>query len=247
MSPGLRRPSTGIRIRLGMEPLKSSFHELASNNPQEAARLINDSNLQFPTLFALQSEIKKCDLHNHLSTRNQHALDLVNDILSDAIPTTYKEKINYYPTLKWMLDTGYTSGGLNDHYDEVLDKVALLLTRVYRDKQCLRSVADMIFSRHQKGFYIYDIVWAFFESAEPNDLVLIARRLRSPHPKDIELARKLLNFIPGINASLNDSTKDYKYAINWVHHNRNNLKYTGESFQQNSNPPPVYCRKNGTD
>jgi hypothetical protein len=227
----------GIRNRNGLENLKGEFHEIANNDPDKACKLLNDPNMRFPTLFVLQPEIKKCDLHEHLNTRNTHALDLVNDILTGTIPVTYKEKLNYYPTLKWMMETGYASDGLNDHYDEVMDKVALMLTRVHRDKTCLRYIEEIIFNRHRKGFFIYDMVWAFFESSEPEDLTLIAHRLRSINPKDVELARQLLNFIPGINAGYgNDPMKQYKHCTNWIHRNRNSMQYTGESFQQNSNP-----------
>jgi hypothetical protein len=227
----------GIRNRNGMEGLKRTFHDIAGNDRQNAANLLNDSAVHFPSLFALQPEIRKHDLYEHLSGRNKFALDFTGHVLAGTIAESYGPEADDHPHLKWMLDTGHASDGMNDQYDDVMDKAALLLSRVYRDKPCLRPIENMIFNRHQKGAYIYDLVWAYFESSEPDDLILLAKRLRSSNKKDVELARRLLNFVPCIeNNEEHNPEMLYRCTAGWIRRNRNRLYYTGESMQMSGNP-----------
>lgn len=227
----------GVRNRNGIEGLKHTFHEIAGSDREKAAGLLNDPAAEYPSLFALQPEIRKHDLFERLSGRNRFALDVTGQVLAGAISATYRPKEEDHPHLKWMLDTGHESDGMNDQYDEVMDKVSLLLSRVYRDKPCMSPIENMIFNRHRKGAYIYDLVWAFFESSSPDDLILLAKRLRSPNIKDVELARRLLNFVPCIeNNEEHNPEMLYRCAAGWIRRNSSRLYYTGESMQMSGNP-----------
>ncbi|MCR4434797.1 MAG: hypothetical protein QHH06_04260 [Clostridiales bacterium] len=230
-----------IRINNGVDALKAHFHDLLTEDPGKAVDLINDRNLHFPSLFALQPEIIKLDLFNRLSTNNQCALNIANGILtkqlsiSEFLPIEYKQTT--YSAFKWILETGYMDDGLNDQYDEILETAAILLVKIYRDVSCLHIIAEMVFNRHRKGFPIYDLIWAFFEARIPESLTLIAERLRSGRGRDVELARKLLKFIPaaGMNADM-DNNRQYTAVINWINENHPFLHYKGESFQQTGSP-----------
>jgi hypothetical protein len=227
-----------FRFRNGIPHMKKTFHEIANTDVEKAVRLVNDANIRFPSLFILQPEIIKRDLGSRLNSRNMFSLDFSNQILNGALSSPYKPDKEHYPHLKWIFETGYDTEDVNDQYDEIMDKVAILLAKVYKDKSCLKKIERLIFSRYRKGYYIYDLVWAFFECCSPGDLLLIANRLRSPHPRDVELARQLLNFVPCVGNANGDESRmmQYRCAAKWLQHNRKYLYYTGESNQQKSNP-----------
>jgi hypothetical protein len=100
----------------------------------------------------------------------------------------------------------------------------------------------MIFNRYRKGTFIYDLVWTFFEVSDAKSLIMVANRLRSSNSKDVELARKFLNFIPciGMNNEQDQmkqyQMKQYQCSIKWINQNKNFLYYTGETYLQTSNP-----------
>jgi hypothetical protein len=224
-----------IRNKSGVEGLKRSFHEIANANKMDAAGMLNEDRTQFPTLFALHPEIRKFDMYGHLNPRNKTALDISDEILGGTIHESYRIRAADPAALRWMLETGYSSDGMNDSYDEVMDKSALMLTKVCRDKTCMRYVAETFFNRNRKGTYTHDLIWAFFEASEPADLFIIAEKLRSNNAKDAEMARELLNFIPCIQVEKNQ-LRQYRCAVNWLRRNQKRLRYTGESNQQRNHP-----------
>jgi len=230
-----------IRFNHGMDRLKATFHDLVNNNPEKAVKVINNENVLFPYLFILQSEIIRSDLLSRLNVRNKYALEITNEILLKEISNTQRFSSEFrqddYSVLKWIVDTGYIEDGLNDKYDEVIETAAIILTKFYKDKSCLRIIEEMIFNRYKKGAFIYDLVWAFFEASDPDSLIMVINRLHSPNPKDIELARKFLNFIPCIGKHLEENPqKQYECALRWINQNQNFLYYTGETYLQTSNP-----------
>ena len=232
-----------IRLNRSVDNFKTIFHDLANSNKQEAIALINDENLHFPSLYILQNEFRKFDLSPYLSVRNRCALEITNEILTrrDAKPQrllTGNKKENY-ATLKWMFETGTRDDGLNDQYDEVLEVSAILLIKEFKDNACLSRMIEMIFNRYKKGFYTYDLQWALFESRCPECLLLVANHLRSNDQKEIELARKLLSFIPDMHMDREvDPRNQYNRSRSWINENRKFLVYTGESMNQTSNPRP---------
>lgn len=236
-------PLDKMRMNGGAEPLKAYFRHLALQDTEKAIELINAENLRFPSLFVLRAEIKRLDLFSRLNIRNRHALEIVNGILaredsgSGHFLSEYRQTA--CPVLAWMLETGYMDDGLNHPYDEVLEAAAILLAKKYKFRKALPILIEMIFSRHRRSSHIHDLVWAFFEACDPRSLFLVANRLCSPQRKDIELARKLLKFIPciGLNPAA-DNVKQYVCAIQWLNENYPFLDYTGESFQQTHNPKP---------
>jgi len=230
-----------IRLKNGKDKLKAAYYEIVDTDVYRAIDLINDEKLQFPSLFILQGEISKFDLYPSLSLRNKLAIDISNDILarrdSEARFITSSNREDMYSILKWILNTGYLDDGLNDRYDEVIETAAILLVKEYGDKDCFNQIESLIFDRHRKGFFIYDLVWAYFETCASDNLSGLIERLRSPIWKDVELSRKLLNFIPciGSNASSEPATQ-YESAVKWFNQNKDFLNYTGESFLQTSTP-----------
>lgn len=234
-----------IRIENGSQQLESYFEELLDNNAEEAIKEINDKNLQFTTLFILKPKIEKLDLVSQLSLRNKLALNITNEILDDNNSNyTIKPSSSKYmqlanSTLRWMLETSANDDGLKEDLDEVLDVTAILLIKVYKDTEVLPLIRDMIFERNKKGLFTHDLVWAFFESKDPNCLFLIGDKLNSNDTKEVVLACNLLNFIPGIDLKLASNKESlYLTFIHWFEENSSFLYYTGESFQQTSNPIP---------
>lgn len=230
-----------IRLNKGNDRMKSIFSDMLNNNTEKAIELINDKNVQYASLFILQDEIKSADIFIKLSERNKHALEITNGLLLKDNSNTKHFSLNYtqqdYSVLRWIWETGYKDDGLNDLYDEVLDMSAIILSKVYEDRNCLPAIEEMIFNRYRKGAFIYDLVWAFFEVADYENLIAVAKRLQSSNPKDVKLARSLLNFIPciGLN-SKDESIKEYKCALKWLNQNKNFLYYTGATCLQTSNP-----------
>lgn len=225
----------GIRSRFGNQRLKDVFHDAVQKDHEHAARLINDINITFPSLFALRPEIGKANLYERLNATNRRALNFADDVLLSRMERSARPGEGEREALSWMLDSGSRSEGLGEHFDQVLDMSALLLAKVHEDRACLRIMAQLIFNRHRKGLYTYDLVWAFFEASKPADLLLLADWLRSPHPGDRELARELLNFIPCIEAE-SDPSRQYRCCVRWIRKNLGRLYYTGESNQQRSHP-----------
>ncbi len=230
-----------IRVNEGIDKMKAKFSDLVVNNLQIAAKLINDKNVRFGTLFLLQPEIKRTNFSNSLSLRNKNSLDIANGILLKEISNSqrflFRNKKDDYPTLKWILETGYMDDGLNEQFDEVLDAAAILLAKVYKDRSSLNLIEEMIFNRYRRGAFIYDLVWIYFEVSDFQSLIKIAQRLRSLNPKDVELASKLLNFIPCIDIHRKETPKNkFKCAMQWIKVNKDFLYYTGETCLQSSNP-----------
>jgi len=230
-----------IRLNRGADKMKAVFYDLVNHNLEKAIKLINDKSLQFTSLFILQPEIKGSDVITRLSVKNKHALEIIDKILSKEILNTqiflpeYKQED--YSSLKWILETGYIDDGLSDEFDEVLDTAAIMLAKVYKDKNCLPAIEEMIFNRYRRGAFIYDLVWAFFEFENPDKLIMVANRLRSSNRKDVELACKFLNFIPCIGMNnKEDHMKQHKCSLKWIKQNKDFLYYTGETFLQTSSP-----------
>ncbi len=228
-----------IRIFNGSDELTTVFRDLISNNIDEAIKSLNHRYLQFPSLFILNTEISS-EIYERLNTRNKCALDFINQVLSDEGPDSDRilseATQESYATYKWILESGYSEDGLSEAYDEVLDRAAIVLCNVYKDQNCLRIMESLIFDRHRKGAYIYDLTWAYFESLNPQNINSLVNRLRSANPKDVELARKYLNFIPDINSRDEDSRKLYQRALKWLSQNQNFIYYTGATNNQTSNP-----------
>lgn len=230
-----------IRNSRGIDVMRESFRDLTDNNLERALYLINNKNLKYSTLFILQQDIQNANIVPNLNQRNKNALEITNGILLKEFIGTHRfsagARQEDATTLKWMLDTGYIDDGLNDEYDEVIDTTAIILAKIYKDRGCLNTIEDLIFKRNRKGAFIYDLVWAYFEVINPEDLVLVANRLRSNNKMDVELARNFLNFIPYIGTNREGNPlKQYNYSLRWIGKNVKYLYYTGETNLQTFNP-----------
>ena len=237
----LNRLSCLDRIRMdgGPERLKGFFTDLIKSNPEKAVNLLNENAVSFSTLFTLKDSIKASDIYHRLNSRNSSALEITDGIISkdtsDMKCLSAEHRQTTHSVLKWILETGHTDDGLSNQYDEVLDIASILLTRTYKDKTFLPVIADMIFGRHRRGAFMHDLAWAFFEACDPYSLILIANYLYSGSCKNVELACKLLNFVPGLKMG---NSMNYSCFFNWFRENCLFLYYTGESFQQSPNPKP---------
>lgn len=234
-----------IRIASGYEKLNSHFKKLANSSLKQAVDILNDKNLSYSSLFILKDTIDESNISSNLSIRNKIALDLTDEIInkksrnsiSTFSSTNYIQATN--STLKWMLETGSDNDGYSNEFDKVLDITSILLTKVFKERDVLPTICDLIFKRHKKGFLIHDLLWGYYESQDVNTLILIGEKLKSNDVSDVELACDLLSFIPEINLK-HKSNSEYLYLtfINWFEENKSFLHYTGESFQQTSKPKP---------
>ncbi len=231
-----------IRYGDGRDRLINFFIKLAKKDIKMTVDLINQESLSFTSLYLLKSKIKDLGIFESLSIRNKIAFDLMDETImdkksSDSLNLSSKYISKVYSAFKWILETGAADDGLDNKFDEILDMSAAILTREYRDRSVLPVISDVIFKRYKKGFFIHDLVWAFFESRDTHSLVLIANRLQSEEPKDVELACSLLCFVPGIEDNVSKK-RDEKYLafINWIEENNMFLRFTGESFQLTRRP-----------
>ncbi len=229
------------RIYYGSDRLKEVFRSMVQGSAQEAVKSLNSKYLRFSTLFLLQPDICTADITSQLNTRNKYALDLIKDILSEEEINSERVLTEYtpdnYASLRWILETGYSEDGLSEEYDQVLDAAAIILSRVYNDRTSLKIIEELIFSRHRKGSYIYDLTWTFFEALNPRDIAVLVKRLKASETSDVELACRFLNFIPGLNEKRdNEQQNKYQSAMKWINENQNFLYFTGASNQQTINP-----------
>ena len=140
-----------------------------------------------------------------------------------------------HSTLKWILQTGADEYCSSGEYNEILDMSAIFLIKVYHDLSILPIIADLLFKRKCKGYYTHELVWAFFEARNVDSLEYIAKGLLSNEKSDVNLAYKLLNFIPNIKKH----EYPFKYAIEWLDDNRKFIFFTGET--QHQRIEPVRC------
>ena len=235
-------PLDTLRLNRGIEDQKAFFRDLLRKNPGSAADLINDKSLSFPSLFILQDRIKDSRLVTRLNTKSKTALKLVDGILSkrpeDIHKLSSENKDMTFSALQWMLETGYQEDGLSNRYDEVMEKAAILLVKEHKDKTMLPAMVDMLFKRYKNGRFFHDLAWAFFEARDTDSLLMVVNRLRSPEWKEVQLAKKLLSFIPGIDSGISDTSRLHRFCMNWLQENHPFLVYTGESFQESCKPVP---------
>jgi hypothetical protein len=234
-----------IRLNNGYSGLKSYFGSLIKDNIPKAIYLLNHESLHFPSLYLLHSEIRDHNLKHLLNPRNRIALEISDEIKTkqkniSGIEHLYSDYIQLvHSVLRWMLETGSADDGQEDDFDELLDICSIILTREYRDKSVLPIIVTMIFDRHNRGFFTNDLVWAFFESRDPNSLILIAEYLKSPNPKEVQFANKLLNFVPILKYRSSENVEmKYSNFLKWFEDNSLFLYFTGESMQETSNPKP---------
>lgn len=234
-----------VRHDRGNDGLRDYIKQLAQKDKRRAIDLINEEELSFASLFVFRDEIQQLGFFSHMNIRNKIALEIVDETLKEykveLAPSDMVSNFiqNVRMALKWMLTTGAFDDGMSDEYDEVMDITAILLVKVYKDKGILPLLADMIFKRYKMGTCIHDLAWAFFEGKEPYSLISIGNRLRSREIKDVELACKLLGFIPGVDVKSSvDGETQYLGFFNWIEENRPFLYFTGESFQQKNSPTP---------
>lgn len=222
----------------GINEYENYFDKLYGNDLERALFLINHENLDFGALFFLKSKINEYNLYNSMSERNKITLSLINEFTGG-----FRSSINFnnmtisfienvHLALKWMFNTGAKHDGLSNELDEVLDKTAILLIKIFKDKSILKDLIDLIFKRYEKGFFIQDLVWAFFESRDIDSLILIASRLKSDNKKDIEFVCNFLDLAPSININNKAQLdKNYMILINWIYENHLFLYYCSENLK----------------
>lgn len=230
-----------IRLSNGIDSLKNYFHDLLMNDTEKAVELINDGNLHYCSLYVIQPELEGFDLEGRLNERNQTALRITSDIAArnseDMEILTRERNIHTLATLKWILGTGCMDDGLSGGYETVMEQTAIYLSRTYRDTELLGEIEEMIFARNRKGLFVHYLIWALFEARSTYSLTLLANRLLSPDRDDVELAKRLLSFIPAL-ASGNEAENMtlYREAASWIEENQQFLYYTGESLHLTGKP-----------
>ncbi|MGI6168520.1 MAG: hypothetical protein ACOYI4_02230 [Christensenellales bacterium] len=231
-----------MRMQQNTQQFRSNFRRLGKMQRQRAISYLNEARLRFPTLYLLIPEIQDLDLFSHLNLRNLSALKLCaqfadNQALQSKLNSLSADDKNARPAaLKWILQTGAEADGLSHEYDQILDASTAMLTPISKENSLLPQVADLVFTRHRKGAYLHDLVWGFFQSANPETLKLLAEHLLSRNPEEAEFAQKLLNLLPLENQGAAHPRQLYAQYKVWLQENLPYLYYTGESMQYSSRP-----------
>ena len=234
----MQRPSRNysgldqVRIRQGIDALRSAFHEIYNKDKRRAVMLLRDRRLTFPTLYILSQEIEE-SVHPYLGERLLAGLRLIDRVRADTGGSAQRDK-SEHAALTWILETGYAEDGLDETYEEILERAVSVLINTYHDADILPKAADMIFSRHREGRNIHDLTWAYFQSGHPDALKLIARRLSSADPSDSELACRLLHVDADDDPA--GCRNAYRPYLRWLRDNDPYLYFTGESMQYASAP-----------
>lgn len=232
-----------IWINEGADRCRAALTEAFRKNAQHAAGLLNDRKLTFPCLYILRGQIEALRIQRYLNPRNIIALRIANQIRdaksSDADYLSSKRD-SVYPVLKWIVETGCDGEIPEDEYEETLDVAVSVLITIYKDRDILPLVVDLIFKRNRTGRYIHDLVWAVFRVRDSRILKLIAQHMKSSHEKDMVLAAELLN-IDQAAVPVHKGNPDGQYAgyLHWLAENEPYLYFTEESFQYAS--VPVFC------
>ncbi|NLL06166.1 MAG: hypothetical protein GX270_10370 [Clostridiaceae bacterium] len=231
-----------IRLSRGTSELSDYFHRILIRNTSAAAKLINEDNLRFPSLFILLPQISRASFVRHLNPRNKATLMITDSIrsknFSNFTHISQRIDVNAPEILKWIIDTSKDDTLARGEYIDILDCCAIILVKEYRDNSMLHSLKEIIYNRYKHGLFIYDLVWAFFECRDPNCILMLAEGLNSPDEKDVELSKKLLKFVPILKNSNLPNDILYNNISYWFRDNYPFIYYTGECFQQMPDPCP---------
>lgn len=235
-SPNPLNQLDSVRQARGTNNLTAYFRDIASENRHGALRLLNDDSLLFASLFTLRNAINELGLRGYLNSRNYNSLLFTDYVLggksTKAIINNSLNKNKILSFLGWMVESGREE--IEQGFDDVIDAAAINLLKRYKVAAVIPAVTDTIFERNRRDAYTYDLIWALFESSNPEALIKISERLYSENEKDVELAQKLLSFIPGEeNTNSRVSSK-----TDWIKENYSFLYYTGETQHQSCNPQP---------
>lgn len=229
-----------LRQVRGVDACKIRFQQILENSQKNTAvRLLNDKSLRFPTLFVLKPQIDEENLAGKLNGKIKAALLICDKVLEEkkSLPgggISYNDQ-NVRSAFFWIFRTGADSDGLNNDYDEIMDLCASVLTRRYHDKTILPALSRLIFHRNRKKGYLHDLIWAFFQSHDPNSMQYIAPYLRSSNNRDRDLARLLLH-LPDVGDNPNEKERQYRTFMNWLRENNPYLYFTGETLQSSNQP-----------
>lgn len=230
-----------IRYSNGPKGLREYYRSQLRNDRAKALELINDRNLRFSTLYLLRGELYDSVEPAALNPLYYRALEVAGK-LTDKNPKDAEKELRAaddgtLSALRWIVRTGYTEIDPDENYKGLLENAAAMLTKTFRDTSALPEIAEMIFAENRNGGLIHELVWAFFEARSPRSLYLIANYLNSPHIEDVELARKLLCFIPDIGSPPGVSGPAvYNRVMYWLQENLPFLYYTGESLHLCNSP-----------
>jgi len=231
-----------VRLSNGPECLRNYYAGIAAIDPQKALELLNDPGLSFAALYVLRNDLKAFTSRTALEPMHYTALKLT-DLLSAGKDRKTEAAIrsggsNTKAVLYWMMHTGYRDERLGESYDALMDSIAALLVKSFKDTSSLPDIIDLAFMRHRAGREIHDIIWAFFEACSPESLFYIADRLDSGNSADVALAKKLLHFIPSVSEGKLDDASLCISVRQWLSDNLPFLYYSGESL--NLSPQPEY-------
>ncbi len=241
-----------LRIRQGADSLRRKFIDLAARHRQKAIRYLNHDKLRFPTLYLLMPDIQTFNLYDELIPRNNTAIQIWAKKSRDFALAFRLERLlpqdneTNRAALKWMFDTGlYWDGPSNfsENFNAAIDTAAAMLIATHKDMTVLPAVCELIFWRHRQGLLIHDLVWGFFQSYEPDSMMMIAKYLNTGDAKDVELACRLLHIdIPdSVDAFTAHNHKNlFEQYKSWFYENNPYLRFTGEHFLQTSEPNPLY-------
>jgi hypothetical protein len=227
-----------IRRTRGAKVCRCCFHTMAKNNRKQACEWINDDNLTFGSLFLLAPFVREAKLEPELNERNRAALQLCEIILDrkKTLRENAKKACNCaenHDVLLWMFQTGARDDGLSEDFDEILDIAVSVLIKNYNETSILPAAAELVFGRNRKGTYCHDLIWALFQTHDPDILRLFAKYLRSPRAKDASFARTILN-LPACGNS--EQPKQFQSYEAWLEENKPYLFFTGENFHCSSRP-----------
>lgn len=224
-----------IRLSNGSESLVNYYHSLLRTDRDKALEIVNDDNIRFCTLYVLAPELTAKSIWQKINPIYQKVLYAVSE-LSGNVSQATKGKVHKADgiaaeTLRRIIKSGFMDDLPDDRYEQLMERAAAVLVKSFNDTSILQELAEMIFSRNRRGALIHELTWIFFEARSIDSLFLLANRLLSPDSRDMELARKLLCFIPGLtDNALHTGPELYTRALRWLEENRPYLYYTGESL-----------------
>lgn len=225
-----------VKETFGNEKLVNKFKNTLKTNKMRAIKLINDQNLSFSTLFILFPVIRQYKLLTYLSTRNKLAYNFCNQILEKQ-KSDYKEgdTKTFINVLEWIVKSADVADGIADDFDKIVDVSVAKLLNEFNDKEVLKPAVDLAFKRNKKKEFNHDLVWSLFKTNDVNILEHVAEYLKSEDKEDNNFSTELLSNAIESDITVTENNKYDNYVL-WLKENNQYINFTGEGYNQSSQP-----------
>jgi len=214
------------RYRYGNERFRRMFENTLDKNLARAIDLVNEEGLYFGTFYIIMPRFFEYSYYEKLKAKLKNCVKICEAILENRVLANEELKDTY----KWMIETGFYDDGMDDKFDEMLDKICAIYIQNYNDKSVLSIISNAIFKRNREKRCKQNLLWAYFQCKDIDCLKHILGYINSPRKEDYLLAAELLG-IKEIADDRAQRAKQYEEYKKWLQENEGYFYYTGYENQ----------------